>query len=304
MIVALTGGTGFIGHNLIKKHLLRGDEVRLLSRKAHSSNTENLNFFLGDLSDNKVNLSSFVNNVDILYHCAGELLNENLMMKLHIDGTKKLVHEAEGKINRWIQLGSVGSYGEINTGIVTEESPEAPLGVYELSKNESDKIIKNSNIPFTILRPSNIIGASMTNQSLFKLIKCVEKKLFFYFSDKDVLMNYVDVDDVAEALILCGSNKKAIGKTYILSQSIELKKMISVLTKTLKVKNNFFTLPESQVRLLTKLLENIPTFPLTTNRINALTGCQSYQSDKIINDLSFKFKSPLEESLRLIASQK
>ena len=39
-----------------------------------------------------------------------------------------------GRIGRWIQLSSVGVYGPRTEGIVTEHTPEAPLGTYEQTK--------------------------------------------------------------------------------------------------------------------------------------------------------------------------
>jgi NAD dependent epimerase/dehydratase family enzyme len=34
MIIAITGGTGFIGKKLVSFHVARGDAVRVLSRRA------------------------------------------------------------------------------------------------------------------------------------------------------------------------------------------------------------------------------------------------------------------------------
>ena len=38
MIVGITGASGFIGRALVDKHLLQGDFVRVLTRKAKYSN--------------------------------------------------------------------------------------------------------------------------------------------------------------------------------------------------------------------------------------------------------------------------
>jgi len=178
MIIAITGGGGFIGKQLVNRHIQQGDQVRLLSRKSFLKDV-NAQYFPGDLSNPNVDLSSFVDNVDILYHCAGEVNNESLMQELHVNGTQRLVDAAQGEIGRWVQLSSVGVYGVCRAGVITENSKEQPFGVYERTKTESDKIVKNSGIPYTILRPSNVFGNNMPNQSLRGLLHAVQRVYFF-----------------------------------------------------------------------------------------------------------------------------
>ena len=180
MIIAITGGNGFVGKHLVDRHIQQGDQVRLLSRKDPVKDLS-VKYFLGDLSSPDDELFDFIDGVDVLYHCAGEIINESLMQELHVNGTQRLVNAAHGKIGRWVQLSSVGVYGVCREGKVNEDSKEQPFGVYEQTKTESDKIVKNSNIPYVILRPSNIFGNDMPNQSLRSLFHIVNRGLFFFY---------------------------------------------------------------------------------------------------------------------------
>jgi len=303
MIIAITGGSGFIGSLLINKHLLQGDQVRILSRKPPLK-AINAQHFPGDLSNSDVDLSSFVDNVDILYHCAGEVKNESLMQELHVNGTQRLVDAAQGKISRWVQLSSVGAYGACRDGTITEDSKEQPFGVYERTKTESDKIVKKSGISYAILRPSNVFGVEMTNQSLFQLISMINKGLFFYLGRKGALANYIAVEDVVEALFLCGNRDNALGEIYNLSQTIAIEKMVLSFSLGLGIEGRFLRLPEFPVRVLAKVFTIFSRFPLTITRIDALTSRCTYKSNKIIEELNFEFKSTLEESFQLIARKK
>ena len=96
-----------------------------------------------------------------------------------MDGTQRLVDLAKGKIGRWVQLSSMGAYGVCRNGVLTEDSLEQPSGTYEQTKTEADEIIKRSGIPFVILRPSNVFGSSMSNNSLFDLMEMLRKGFFF-----------------------------------------------------------------------------------------------------------------------------
>ena len=303
MIVSITGGRGFIGQSLVKKHLNQKDEVRVLSRKKFF-NHQRAKLFVGDLVDNNENLSEFVDGADVLYHCAGEYRDKSLMYDLHIGGTQRLIDCSNGKIGRWVQLSSVGVYGVVRNGVISEEAQENPTGLYEKTKAKAEKLVSESGIPYVILRPSNVIGEKMSNQSVFQLIKMIEKGFFAYFGKSKSVVNYVHVDDVVNALMCCAMSQNSLGKKYNLSQTIEVEAMVNSILLGLNVKHNFLRLPLLPVRFFVKLFQNFPGFPLTISRIDALTGNSQYKSNKIIEELNFEFKSKLEEHFKLLAKLK
>ena len=293
MIVSITGGSGFIGKLLVAAHIQSGDEVRVLSR--HKLGEINgVRYFQSDLSKSDIDVYDFVEGVEILYHCAGETNDESLMRKIHLDGTKQLVEASQGQVGRWVQLSSTGVYGPNRFGVVTEESPERPSGVYEQTKAEADKIVKMSGIPYVILRPTNVFGQTMHNQSLFQLINMVRKGFFHYIGGVGALVNYVNVKDVVDALVMCGIDDSALGNTYILSQTTEVEQMVESFSSGLDIERKTFRLPELLIRQLTRVFGWLPGFPLTVSRIDALTGYCRYDSTKIIDELGFEFHLSLE----------
>jgi nucleoside-diphosphate-sugar epimerase len=303
MIIAITGGSGFIGKQLVNRHIHRGDQVRLLSRKPALEDI-NAQYFLGDLSDSSVDLSSFLDGVDILYHCAGEINNESLMHELHVNGTQRLINVARGKIGRWVQLSSVGAYGACRAGTINENSKEQPLRVYERTKTESDNIVKNSSIPYVILRPSNVFGKDMPNESLRRLLELVRKGLFFFIGkENESLVNYVHVSDVVDALLLCGSDKKSLGEVFNLSQSSTVENMINSFSFEMESEKKILRLPKYFVRVIAAVLGWIPSFPLTSSRVDALTGRCIYNSTKVQKVLGFKYSMTLEERFESFAKQ-
>ena len=300
MIIAITGGSGFIGKLLVNRHIQQGDQVRLLSRKAPLKGVS-ARYFFGDLSNPNVDLSSFLDNVDILYHCAGEINNESLMRELHVNGTQRLTSVAKGKIGRWVQLSSVGVYGPCREGTITEDSKVQPVGIYEKTKSESDKIVKNSGIPYVILRPSNVFSDDMPNQSLRGLLSSIHKGLFFFIGkENESLVNYIHVSDVINALICCGSHEKSLGGVFNLSQSTTVEKMITAFAPDKKI----LRLPKSVVSVIVVIFGRISGFPLTSSRFDALTGRCIYNSTKMQKILAFKYSMTLEERFVLFAKKK
>jgi len=303
MIIAITGGSGYIGKRLLDNLLNTNYEIRLLSRKPFI-NKNRIKFFLGDLTSPKDDLSEFLDGVDVLYHCAGEINNENLMHELHVNGTKRLISYAKGNIGLWVQLSSVGAYGNHRVGIVSEKSKENPSGMYEETKTISDNLVINSGIPFAIVRPSNVFSKEMQNQSLFQMISLIEKGLFFFIGGKESIVNYIHVDKLVEALINCGINKKAIGEIFIVSQSTTVEKMIFSFMGALERDKYCLTIPESIVRVIAFMFSFIPRFPLTKSRIDALTGRCTYNSNKIKKSLGLEFKTSIEEDFRSLIKKR
>ncbi len=294
MIVAVTGGTGFIGSAVVEQLLKAKHQVRVLTRDA-SCTKDGVEFFVGDLLEANVCLEKFLSGVDVLYNCCGELGDETCMHALHVGGTKKLLDAARGNVKRWIQLSSVGAYGYCCDGSITENDQQKPVGEYERTKTESDVLVQSSEIPNVVLRPSIVFGYGMPNSSLRQFASAIETGNFFFIGKRGAIMNYAHVDDLANALVVCGTLERAIGNTYIVSQSIELEDMVSAILEGSGLKRTFRRIPEFPVRVLAAVLGWTGLFPLTSTRINAMTGRCTYDSSKIMEQVGFEFESTLEE---------
>jgi nucleoside-diphosphate-sugar epimerase len=223
------------------------------------------------------------------------------MHALHVGGTKKLLNAALGNIKLWVQLSSVGAYGCCRHGFITEESKQEPTGEYERTKAESDELVQLSEIPHVVLRPSIVFGTGMPNNSLRQFTTAIETGNFFFIGKRGAIFNYVHVDDLARALIACGTTESAIGNTYIVSQSIQLEDMVSAILEGSGSKRTLRRIPEFPVRLLTLAIGWTGLFPLTSTRINALTGRCTYDSSKIRKQLGFKFETTVEERIKSFA---
>lgn len=303
MLVAVTGGTGFIGSKLVERHLAAGDAVRVLTRMHACKDffSADVELYEGDLKDDETDLRPFTCGLDVLYNCAGETKDKDAMHDLHVAGTQRLIEAASGEIRHWVQLSSVATYRPVNTGIVSEESPLGAAGAYSESKTHSDnKIIEASEgdaFSYTILRPSTVFGRDMNNQSLFRIISAINRGCFFFVGKEGAQANYIHVDDVAQGLILCGTRSEAINRVYNISASISMEKLIDVIATALGKAPPKIRLPEKPVRALSAIFGLIPGFPLSTSSINALTTRVTYTSKKIKQELDYRQCVPLESGL-------
>lgn len=299
MIIAITGATGFIGKRLAHRHLLLGNEVRFLTRKP-----ECLDFFpgaigfLGDVGVKSKSLLDFVSGADIIYHLAAELHNESEMRRVNVTGTRNLLDAMMAKTSCWVQLSSTGVYGAKGDAIVTENSVLMPHNAYECSKAEADFIVaehaQQHQLPTWIMRPSNVYGPDMPNQSLFQLIAVIQRRLFFFVGKKGAQVNYVHVDNVVDALMLPATLSVTGLQTYIISQSCSMELLVRYITSALAIDMPKLRLPEFPVRILAKLCKLLPRFPLKESRINAITGHVYYSQEKLERDAGYTSRISLQ----------
>jgi nucleoside-diphosphate-sugar epimerase len=243
-----------------------------------------------------------VEGADILYHCAGEIHDSARMEAVHVQGTERLIAAARGRIGKWVQLSSVGAYGSLKSGPITEDSPEAPEGEYESTKVVADHLVqavaREGAFYVTILRPSNIYGPTMRNRSLFQLIGAIDHGLFVFIGHPGAIANYIHVDNVVEALVCCGTVPQANSKTYIVSDDCSMETLVAGIATCLGRPVPQLRIPAVLAYLAVSAVGWIPGFPLTENRVRALTNRTGYSSRRIEEDLSYKALISIEEGMQ------
>jgi nucleoside-diphosphate-sugar epimerase len=308
MRALVTGGSGFLGQLLVKKLLDDGFSVRLLSRSVLKITLENLETIVGDLTS-EADFSDIAIGCDVIFNCAGEVNHQDKMFALHVEGTRKLIEavnasfQIDGKSKHWVQLSSVGAYGSsLKPGVqkvVNEQSEPKPIGVYEVTKTLADEMIiessNNTSMTYTILRPSNIVGVSMPNNSFRELLRAISKRRFFFVGSTKSIATYIHVDDVVDALIICARNKKARNQIFNLSHDCYLSEIVISVCNVFGFKPNFLLLPETPLRFFVWIFSRFFTLPLTKSRIDALISKTTYPYTKIKDILGFTPKKSIPE---------
>lgn len=300
LVVAITGGTGFIGRRLVEFHVRRGDAVRVLSRQALPPEMHDMGVtgYTGDLSGQIS--ADFTRHADVLYHCAAELGDAARCWSANADGTRNLLREAEG-VGRWVQLSSVGVYGPKQVGVVTEDSPTLPHNPYERSKAEADRrLIERAsagNFDYAILRPSNVFGPGMPNRSLRQLAEAIRRGLFCFVGPPGASANYLFVDNVVEALFLCATHPRASRRVFNLSDWRTMEDFVAAIAAALHAATPCRRLPAVPLRLLASVAQHVPGSPLTQGRIDALSGRAVYPADRIAAELGYRHGISMEDGL-------
>ena len=304
MLIAITGGTGFIGKHLVLENLKSGNAVRVLTRRsAHAADLPDaVKLYRGDLTNDIKILPGFVDGADVVFHCAAENRNGNHMYRVNVQGTRNLLDAASNRVGHWVQLSSVGVYGRCRDAVITEESPLRPVGAYAETKAEADRLVTEATtrhgVHCTILRPSIVFGPDMPNRSLMELAAMIKRRLFFFVGAEGASANYIHVKNVIEALMRCAHVQHDRGRVYNLSDWCTFEKFVEIIAHCVGKTTPKLRLPEQPVRWIVRILEVVPGMPLNSSRIDALVDRCKYPSTRIEQELHYTHKISMEEGIR------
>lgn len=309
MKVAVTGASGMLGAALAAQHAARGDEVRALVRHARPGQDRlpGVRIFERDLTGPAADLEEFVDGADVVYHCAAELNDPARMVATNVEGTRRLLAAAAGRIGRWVQVSTVGVYGRPRSGEVAEDSPLAPADDYCASKAQADALVERfsgeGGFEYSILRPCAVIGAGMQGRFLYRLIGLLDRGLFAPVGAPGASVSLIPVANVVHALHTCATLPEAAGRIHILSDQCTVEHLVEVCCDALGRKPPRWRLPEAPLRAAAWLAERIAPGRLTQAQIDILTSRVRYSTERIRSGLGYNDVMKLDAALReLIAA--
>jgi nucleoside-diphosphate-sugar epimerase len=280
----------------------------LTRQSCKSLNQDGIEIFKGDLSTTQ-DWAQALQGVHVVVNIAAEIYDYSHMQEVNVQGPLRLLEAAiQAGVSRWVQMSSVGAYGTVLEGLVTEDWLDRPKGVYEISKADFDVILKNAanqgNIEVCIVRPSNVYGPNMRNQSIYQLMNIISKGWFAYIGPLGASANYVHVDDVVQALDLCTANPRAANQTYIISAWTTMEDMVNALADGLAVASPKKRLNINVAKLLAIVFQKWARWPLTLSRVKAMSSRSQYSTQKIENELGWKVSVPVSYGMSQLAKSK
>ncbi len=167
----VTGGTGFLGQNLVQQLIDKKVQVvvfDLRPSKASMFNSKKVHLIEGDILDRQACNLAIPEKVDAVFHLAGNTSHwkygDDLQTRINVIGTKNIVEVAlKKKANRFIHTSSIAAFG-FQPDTITEQSDSTAKGsginyfrTKYLAELEVQKGIKKG-LDAVILNPANIIG--------------------------------------------------------------------------------------------------------------------------------------------------
>jgi uncharacterized protein YbjT (DUF2867 family) len=159
-VIAVTGGTGFVGGHLLRMAIDAGHRVRALTRKDQPP-CNGIEWIAGTLSD-QASLDTLAQGADAVIHIAGAIRAPDRagFAAPNIEGTQNIINAArKADVGRFIHISSL-----------TAREPD--VSDYGWSKAESEKIVQGSGLDWTIIRPPAVYGPGDSETlELFKMAR-------------------------------------------------------------------------------------------------------------------------------------
>lgn len=218
MAYVVTGATGHIGNNLVKRLIGLNQKVRILTRRVDES-IDNLQaeYKIGDVFNREFLLEN-INSEDVVIHLAGVIDVKNnkkeQTMKINYEGTKLITDICiEKKVKRYIYFSSVDCIYKENDEEVFEPTkiyPDKFIDNYSHSKALATEYVMeartNTDVSIDIVYPSAVIGTNdFKPSSIGNVVSdIIDGKMQFGIKGG---YNFVDVDDVVNATISIINNE-------------------------------------------------------------------------------------------------
>jgi ADP-L-glycero-D-manno-heptose 6-epimerase len=230
MKILVTGGTGFVGSNLVSRLLGEGHDVSITGHDAE----QRIPGFRGKyLQPSFLGIDwDAIGPVDVLFHQAAvndtTLMDEREMLRANVESSRELFRRVVASgCRRIVYASSTAIYGDAPAPY-REDTPARPLNPYAVSKKQLEEFAtgfaqENPQVTLVGLRYCNVYGpgeshkgkrASMIFQLAQqmqrgnpRLFKFGEQKRDYLYVDDAVRANLLAAEAPAGCIVNCGSGQ-------------------------------------------------------------------------------------------------
>ena len=320
--ILITGATGFIGRQLTRDLLDRGENIRILARsgaKARQLFGKDVETTVGDLADPAA-IEKACRGIDVVYHVGGiyrfGLRHRRELWRINVEGTEHLLRcAAAARVGKVVHLSSGGlmhkTRGEASYSGELDENDyplKAPVfSSYKYSKWHAEQRAlpwAQRGLPVVIVSTTCPIGSgdeapTPTGQIVRDFL---QQRFPFYCH---TALNFIDVRDLSQGLQAAARSGQK-GRRYLLShENMWLKEFLDLLSQQTGLPAPQWCLPNWAIRFAGMggdLLEFLNPH-CTGARVCLETASQAKQARFFNNartreELDWRPQRPVQESIR------
>lgn len=237
MLVLITGGAGVVGRSLCAEFLSQGHQVRVIvlaNDPGVSFLPSEVMVFYGDVS-RKETIEAAFENVDLVCHLAAILISKNPedYHRVNYLGTTRVIELSQkAKVKKLVFISSISVTYPIRTP-------------YAESKYKAEECVKNSNLPYVILRPTLVVEdhGGVEYQMFVRYVR--KMPIVFLPGGGMCLKRPVRTSDLVKGIVSASLSDSAINHTYALggAEVLSLRQMAENLLKINGKKKPIISIP-------------------------------------------------------------
>lgn len=212
----ITGGAGFLGINLVRYLLAKGESVVSLDLSPFDyPEQDRVRSVTGDIRKAD-DVKSALEGVDIVVHAAAALplYKPEDIYSTDLDGTRTVLEQAQAAgIKRVIHISSTAVYGIPDHHPLLETDAMQGVGPYGEAKVEAERVchaFREKGMIIPIVRPKSFIGPERLGVFALFYEWATDGCNFPILGRGDNLYQYLDVEDLCDAIWLCATLDDAL----------------------------------------------------------------------------------------------
>jgi uncharacterized protein YbjT (DUF2867 family) len=267
MNILILGGSGFVGRSICNKLSAANHNVTVLTRKRDNARDV---FLLptvtveeGDVFD-EATLTRLAKNKHAVINLVG-ILNEKKhgdFERAHVTLTERTIAACRAaKVHRYLHMSALGA---------AADAPSA----YLQTKARGEVVVAASTLDATIFAPSVVFGRGDSFLNRFaKLIALTPPFVPFVLPGSSAMFQPVWVDDVARAFVAALADKSTVHRRYELvgPTRYSLRELVRYAMTLMDDRHLIIGLPGFVTSLLAKLMQFVPTQPLTPDNVKSMS---------------------------------
>jgi nucleoside-diphosphate-sugar epimerase len=256
--VLITGASGFIGKPMVRALAASGWMVRAAARNPAAipdiAGVERA--ALPDLA-RAADWPQLVEGVTHILHLAGIAhapgqLPDEVYSNINTRAVGELAKAARGRVERLVLMSSVRAQAGLSAGhVITETDPAKPTDAYGRSKLEAERLLAESRVPFTVLRPAVVYGRGVKG-NIASLATLAQTPMPLPFGGLDNRRSLLALDNLAAAIALVLTSPEAEGEIFLVADTepISVADMVAAMREGLGRAPHLIRVPAGGVKRL------------------------------------------------------